>query len=127
MIDKPQVNIFALCEHVVRDRGGKPSLLGVFDVINFKSFPATFQFNLFAQINAMRGDYRFAVHVYLYQEGSLLRKLFEDILRVDDDPGAAHVSAAIPLTLNEPGLYEFRLYIDDVPALTRPFHVRRAA
>jgi len=123
MIEKPQVNIFAICERVIRDRGGKPSLLGVFDVLQFPGFPAMMPFFLFTQITAPQGDYRIAVH--LNRDDGLPRKIFESAVHVSETPGVANIAASIALPFDQAGLYEFRLYIDDVPRLTRPFHVRK--
>ena len=123
MIEKPQVNIFAICERVIRDQGGKPSLLGVFDVLQFPDFPAIMPFFLFTQITAPQGDYRIGVH--LGRDDSFPQKIFESVVQVNETPGVANIEASIALPFDQPGLYEFRLYIDDVPRLTRPFHVRK--
>ena len=123
MLDNPQVNIFAICDRVIRDQVGKPSLLGVFDVFNFSKFPASYQFFLFTQISAPRGDYLIAVH--LSREEGLQKKIFEERIRINENPGIGHVCANLTITYDEPGLYDFRLYIDDMPRLICPFHVRQ--
>lgn len=122
MLERPQVNIFALCERVVRDSAGKPSLLGIFDVLNAQAFPTAFQFFLFTQITAAQGEYAIAVH---FNRGDdISTKIFEGSIRVEESPGVAHVVADLRLDFDRPGLGEFRLYINDEPRLTRPFHVR---
>lgn len=123
MIEKPQVNIFALCERVIRDQGGKPSLLGIFDVLQFPDFPATMPFFLFTQITAPQGDYHVVVH--LARDDGFPQRIFDNVVQVNETPGDANIQASVILPFDQPGLYEFRLYIDDSPRLTRPFHVRK--
>ena len=123
MIEKPQVNIFAICERVIRDQGGKPSLLGVFDVLQFSNFPAKMPFFLFTQITAPQGDYRIAIH--LGRDEGFPQKIYEGAVQVGETPGIANIAASIALPFDQPGLYEFRLYINDILHLTRPFHVRK--
>lgn len=123
MIDKPQVNIFAICDRVVRDQHNKPSLLGVFDTLNFPAFPATFPFVLFTQITAPRGHYQMTVH--LGPTDGVSKRLFESPVQVEDEPGSAMIEANLNLAFDQPGLFEFRLYINDTSRLIRPFHVRQ--
>ena len=125
MIDKPQVNIFAVCDRVVRDQSGKPSLLGVFDILNSPAFPTAFSFYIFVQIMAPPGDYRIAVH--LGSDESLPQKLLEDTVTVTEQARGMHIAGNVTLPFDHPGLYEFRLYINNAPALTRPFQVRQVA
>ncbi len=121
---KPQVNIFAICERVVLDQRGKPSLLGIFDVLNVSTFPAAFPFFLFAQVTASPGEYRIAVHIS--SDDGIPQKLFEDVVRVEEDPGVANVTGNLTPVFSHAGVFEFRLYIDNIPKITRPFHVRKA-
>ena len=124
-VDKPQVNIFALCEKVIRDQSGRASLLGIFDTINFPAFPATFRFFLFVQVNAPPGSYQIALYVSPADE-DLPQKSFEDSTIIGDGSLGTEIVGQFEPTFGSPGLFEFRLYIDGVPALTRPFHVRQS-
>ena len=121
MLDKPQVNIFVICDRVIRDQNGKPSLLGVFDTLTFPVFPAVFPFVLFTQIVAPKGEYQFSIH--LSETESAPKKLFEEAIKVADDPGRAYVETNLSLLFDHPGLFEFRLYINAEPKLTCPFRV----
>lgn len=123
MLDKPQVNIFAICDRVIRAQNGKPSLLGVFDAINLPTFPAAFSFVLFTQIMAPRGEYRVTIHMCV--EEGMPQKLFEGSIQIPEDNGVAYLEANLNLPFTQPGLFEFRLYINDTPRLTRPFYVRQ--
>jgi hypothetical protein len=125
VIYKPQVNIFAICDRVVRDQHGKPSLLGVFDTFIFPVFPATFPFVLFTQVTAPPGHYQMTVHLGPADGES--KRLFESPVQVEDEPASAMIEANLNLAFDHPGLFEFRLYINDAPVLTRPFHVRQVA
>lgn len=125
MVDKPQVNIFAICDRIVRDQHGKASLLGIFDTFNFPAFPATFPFVLFTQIVAPRGIYR--VTVRFGPTDDLSQPVLEESIEVKADPGAAILAANLSLPFERPGPYEFHLYIGDVPMLTRPFQVRQVS
>jgi len=125
MLDKPQVNVFVLCDRVVRDQRGKPSLLGVFNLLNFPAFPVAFSFYLFAQITAPPGDYRIAVH--LASDEAFPQKLFEGTLTIPKESDGADIAPNVTMPFDHPGLFEFRLYINDAPVLTRPFQVRQVA
>jgi hypothetical protein len=116
--EDPKVCAMLLCDHAHRDPAtGKFTLLGVFDRIHAKQFPAAHgPFAIYLNLTNCNGSYNLSIQV----------------LRADDEAGVAETRAAQPivvrdplarvemalnlpggLPLQKPGAYLFRLVVND--------------
>ena len=86
--EDPKVTAMVLCDHAHRDPAtGKFTLLGVFDRIHAKSFPAAHgPFSIYLALTNLNGSYDLAVHV----------------LRGEDESAVGETRSAQPLVVRDP-------------------------
>jgi hypothetical protein len=86
--EDPKVTAMVLCDHAHRDPAtGKFSLLGVFDRIHAKAFPAAHgPFSIYLALTNLNGSYDLVVHV----------------LRGEDESGVGETRSAQPLVVRDP-------------------------
>ncbi len=116
---KPVVKAFMTADLVFRQASGKWCIIGVFDAINCRKFPARHQsLGLWMRLADLKGTYRLRVE---YQDslGRQLGVLPEMEITVSDPLEEPEIGIQTSgLILPEPGTYFLKPFFNDVPAET---------
>ncbi|MCC7138940.1 MAG: hypothetical protein IT460_11005 [Planctomycetes bacterium] len=118
--EDPKVCAMLLCDHAHRDPStGKFSLLGIFDRIHAKTFPATHgPFAIYLNLTNMHGAYNLAVQVLRADDESKVGETrAAQALTVRDPLSRVEMALHLPggLPLAKAGGYVFRLTANDRP------------
>ena len=118
--EDPKVCAMLLCDHAHRDPStGKFSLLGVFDRIHAKAFPAAHgPFSIYVNLTNLNGSYDIAIQVLRGADESAIGETRASQALVVRDPLArVELSMGLPggLPLEKPGSYVFRLQVNGRP------------
>lgn len=118
--EDPKVCAMLLCDHAHRDPAtGKFTLLGVFDRIHAKQFPAAHgPFAIYLNLTNLNGSYALRIEVLRADDESRIGETRAAQPIVVRDP-LARVEMALNLPgglpLAQPGGYVFRLVVNDRP------------
>lgn len=118
MYDAPQCLAMVLCDHVHHDASnGKYFLLGTFDVLPVRKFPALVQFAVYLVLGGGRGDCRLSVlvsHVDSLVEDELDAVSFElPAIQFHDPVATTQICFTATGTYHAPGAYNCALLAND--------------
>lgn len=105
-----------LCDQIIVDeRSKKKTLVGVFDVIHVKNFPALHpSLSIYARLTDAEGQYKFRMdYVQVKNDGLLFRVETPNIAIADRLRVQELVMQFPPIQIPEPGEYEFRLWANE--------------
>lgn len=116
--EDPKVCAMLLCDYAHRDPAtGKFSLLGVFDRIHAKQFPAAHgPFAIYLNLTNLNGSYNLSIHVLRAEdESSVGETRAAQPIVVRDPLARIEMALNLPggLPLAKPGAYLFRLVVND--------------
>jgi len=107
----PVVNMFATCEYVTMGMGERPTVVDVFNNIQFATLPGTHNFTLFVRLLA--GPSIHPIHIKAMREGA---KQDVDIFSTEisiGDSQAHNILITEDFTFDHPGRYTFSIYTGD--------------
>jgi len=107
----PVVNIFATCEYVTMGIGERPTVVDVFNNIQFAKLPGTHKFTLFVRLLAEPSIH--PIHIKARREGAQKET---NIFSTEISIGEAQVHNILlteEFTFDHPGRYTFSIYSGD--------------
>ncbi len=107
----PYVLAALLCDNIITDsHTGKKTLVGLFETVFVRTFPAAQQLSLYLKLTDAEGPYRFRLdYVDIAADRVLDRQEIGEVTVPDRlQPGEIVVNIAVPIP--NAGLYEFRFY-----------------
>jgi hypothetical protein len=118
----PDLQIAAFCDYVIQDENGKPSIVGIFNILHANEFPAAFGFWLFtAWINGS-GEHSYSVRISL-PDGNLLMESEPYSFRFDSPADVVYVRLRLNLRLEKVGDYRFQILLDGQAKLSQVIQV----
>ncbi len=126
---KPKVKAMLVCDNVITENiSGKNSLIGIFENINAKQFPAVHP-ALYVYINFTEalGRYNFRLELINIENDEHIYP-GADITGLESNDIAAHYNLVFTinrLKFEKPGKYEFRLFADGEICDTRAINVKQ--
>lgn len=129
----PIVSAFLVCDSVIKDADtGKVSLIGLFNAINVSQFPAVHpSLALFASLTDAEGEYDVRVDLVHVASNTLTARFpppDKPPMRIASDERLNYTDLIVRLQglrFDEPGEYEFRLFVDGKLIALRRFWVRQ--
>jgi hypothetical protein len=126
---KLKVKAVLICDNVITEKDtGKNSLIGIFENINAKQFPATHpRLYVYVTFTEALGKYNFRLEL-VNIENNQLAYPGSEILGVESSDIAAHCNLVFginSLRLEQPGKYEFRLFVNGEICETRSMNVNK--
>ncbi|MBI4227083.1 MAG: hypothetical protein HY600_02275 [Candidatus Omnitrophica bacterium] len=123
----PHLNAIVLCDHVHLDTAtGKYTILGTFDSIGTRQFPATHPVAmLFVNFSDAQGAYhpRFEL-IYLDEDVVIGSHTPANPMVVGDRLGSCNITAVLEgMVFEKPGRYAIQVYVNDKFLGDKPFSV----
>lgn len=119
-----RVVMLAMYDYHLAEDNGKHGLVGIFDTLGAKQFPARFAFYLFVKATTAPGHH--AAKIELREKANNELMLQPPVFEFDlpARPVAYQdLVTQINIEFPEPGLYEWRVYLDDALRGLYPFQV----
>ncbi len=107
----PYVLAALLCDSIITEaQTGKKTLVGLFENVFVRSFPAVHQLSIYLKITDAQGPYRFRVDYVDIAADHILDSQEIGELTVPDRLQSGDIVVNIAVPIPTPGPYEFRFY-----------------
>jgi len=109
----PVLLAMLVCEQVITDKDtNKKSLIGIFDQLHIREFPASFSMTVFARIADAKGKYSLKLELAHLQDDKIVEEShgFADI---ENRTSTHDLLFNLPIVIPKEGFYEFRLYANN--------------
>lgn len=123
---KPLLKAILVCDLTIAEEGTrKRSLIGIFDRIQCAQFPAVHPaMSVYVQFREIEGLFNFSLELVDLSENSILHRARVERFRVDGRSRDCElVFNLFSVRFDRPGLYEFRVYVEDLIFGQKTFEV----
>lgn len=111
----PYIKAILLCDQVIVDGATqKKTLVGLFDRVNYLSLPVQQELTLFAKLTDAEGYYQFRVEYVHVSTDRVIANLGMGNASITDRLSGFDLIFRFPVQIEEQGLYELRLFANDV-------------
>ncbi len=112
----PYVLAMLLCDMAIIEAGtSKKTLVGIFDRVLWPGAALTLSVSVYAKLTDAEGHYRFRLdYVHTASDRLLVQSESTAPLLIPDRLQSYELVLRLPAVVDEPGLYEFRLFANDV-------------
>ena len=122
--ERPTLDYAIVCDDVRYEVGDKISLMGVFDSIKLQSFPTVHpRLSVVAAWMDVHGVVKSEIQL-VDPSGNLLRQLgVASLEQKGFRKGARHIAVALNVPFKAPGIYQIKIYLDDMVVRSIPIPV----
>ena len=113
---KPILKAMLLCDLTIVEEGThKRTLVGLFDRIKATEFPSTHpSMSIYVQFREIEGQFNFMLELFDLDQGkSMNRAVIKDFRVQDRSRDCELVFNLMSVKFEQPGDYEFRIYVND--------------
>jgi hypothetical protein len=111
----PVVLAMLLCDLAITEQGThKKTLVGIFHRVNARVFPAPQQMAIYVHLTDAQGTYIFRIDIVDVDRNDILGTVTSNPIDVPNRLEPFDFVFPIGINIRAPGLYEFRLYANDV-------------
>jgi hypothetical protein len=114
---KPLLKAILVCDMTISEEGTrKRTLVGLFDRIQCANFPAAHpSMSVYVQFREIEGTYDFSLEMVDLSDNRTLHRAVVRQFRVDGRSRDCElVFNLLSIRFDKPGLYEFRVYVEDL-------------
>jgi len=110
----PVLTAMLLCDMVITDPDSrKKTLVGIFSLLRSLQFPTRRTMAVYARLTDAQGRYVFRLELVDIERDRVLADGVSDPAEIRDRLSSFDFALPITVTLENPGLYEFRLYANN--------------
>ena len=123
---KPILKAMLVCDTTLVEQGThKRSLIGIFDNIKASTFPITHpSMSVYVQFREIEGTFDFTLELVELTSGKVThRAAIEGYSVRDKSRDCELVFNLLSVRFDQPGQYEFRIYVNDLVFGQKSFHV----
>ncbi len=122
---KPRLNYTLICDDVRQELGGKFSLMGLFESIYTKSFPAVhYRFAIVNEWSGGKGEFTVRIRLLAPDREQVLSESRTKLTLFDESQRHRDISIRFNTTFNVPGAYWVETLLDDEQAGIIPLMVQ---
>lgn len=111
-----KLNFLHLCDTAFFSQEGKLNVIGVFDRMTAKDFPAISSFCLALGISGNKGDFKLKVEIVHSETNEKILEVKKDSIEIKEDGGSANfVAKLLGVSFKRDGKYLIKVYINEKP------------
>jgi len=111
-----KLNFLHLCDIAFFSQEGKLNVIGVFDRMMSKDFPAISSFCLVLGISGNKGNFKLRAEIVHSETNERVLEIKQDSIEIKEDGGSANfVAKLLGVSFKRDGKYLIKVYIDEKP------------
>lgn len=127
---KPEIKAIILCDTVITDLVTKKnSVIGIFENILSPTFPCTHpRIYVYVNFTKAQGKYKPGFELVCLEDNASIvprQKMPNEIESIDEKGSHNIIFVLEGVRFEKPGMYEFRLFLNDELCATRPLQVKK--